>query len=148
MEKLRVFSAFAGYGTDNFALKQLGIPFECVGFSEIDKYAIKCFEQNHWTTQQTNTPGQINVITPKNYGDITQIKPEDIPDYDLFTGGFPCQSFSVAGKGLGELDPRGTLFYEIIRINEVKKPKYMLLENVKGLTCKNIKIPLIRFCPN
>jgi DNA (cytosine-5)-methyltransferase 1 len=136
MDKLRVFSAFAGYGTDNFALKQVGIPFECVGYSEIDKYASICFNQNHWTTQQTDTLGQINVITPKNYGDIRNIKPEDLPDYDLFTGGFPCQAFSVAGKGLGELDPRGTLFYEIIRINEVKKPKYMLLENVKGLTSK------------
>jgi len=122
MKKIKLFSAFAGYGTDNFALKQLKIPFECVGYSEIDKYAIQCFEQNH---------------KGKNYGDITKINPKDLPDFDLFTGGFPCQSFSVAGKRKGELDPRGTLFYDIIRICEVKKPKYMLLENVKGLTFKN-----------
>jgi DNA (cytosine-5)-methyltransferase 1 len=101
-------------------LKQLGIDFECVGFSEIDKYAIKCFEQNHGG---------------KNYGDIRNINPNELPDFDLFTGGFPCQAFSSAGKMKGETDPRGTLFYEIIRIAEVKKPKYMLLENVKGLTC-------------
>jgi len=142
MDKLRVFSAFAGYGTDNFALKQLGIPFECVGFSEIDKYAIQCFEQNHCDKDENLVEQDLNTNyykNPKNYGDITKIKPEDLPDYDLFTGGFPCQSFSGAGKGLGELDPRGTLFYEIIRINEVKKPKYMLLENVKGLTSKKHK---------
>jgi len=130
MEKLRVFSAFAGYGTDNFALKQLGIDYELKGFSEIDKYAVQCFEQNHCHVV-LDGQGRLN---PKNFGDITKIKVEDLPDYDLFTGGFPCQAFSVAGKGLGELDPRGTLFWDIIRINEIKKPKYMLLENVKGLT--------------
>jgi len=62
-----------------------------------------------------------------------------LEDFDLLTGGFPCQAFSVAGKGLGELDIRGTLFNEIIRIAAVKKPRYMMLENVKGLTFKKHK---------
>lgn len=124
-EKLKLFEMFAGYGGASFALKKAGIPFECVGYSEIDKFAIRCYEQNHDKI--------------KNYGDATKINPEDIPDFDLLTGGFPCQSFSVAGKGLGELDIRGTLFNEIIRIAEVKRPKYMLLENVKGLTTKKHK---------
>jgi len=115
---------FAGYGTDLFALKKLEIDFESVGFSEIDKYAIQCFQQNHGS---------------KNYGNCREINPNDLPDFDLLTGGFPCQSFSNAGQMKGELDPRGTLFYEIIRIAEVKKPKYMLLENVKGLTSKKFK---------
>lgn len=137
VERLRVFSAFAGYGTDNFALKRLNIPFECVGFSEIDKYASKCFEENHCIKK--TMLGEPCVITPRNYGDITKIVPTDLPDFDLFTGGFPCQSFSVAGKGLGELDPRGTLFYDIIRICEVKQPKYIFLENVKGLLSKTHK---------
>lgn len=115
---------FAGYGTATFALKSLGIEHEVVGFSEIDKYAIQCFQQNHGS---------------KNYGDCTKINPSELPDFDLLTGGFPCQAFSQAGKQLGELDPRGTLFYEIIRIAEVKQPKYMVLENVKGLTTKKFK---------
>ena len=74
----------------------------------------------------------------KNWGDITQIKPEELPDFDLFTGGFPCQPFSSAGLQLGEDDKygRGTLFYHIIRICANKKPEYILLENVKGLTQK------------
>jgi len=123
---MKEFCMFAGYGGSLFALKKAEIEHECVGFSEIDKYAIQCFEQNF--------PGV------KNYGDCRNINPNELPDFDLLTAGFPCQSFSIAGKGLGELDTRGTLFYDIIRIAEVKKPKYMLLENVKGLTNKNHKV--------
>jgi len=121
---MKVFEMFSGFGGTSFALKKAGIPFECVGYAEVDKYAIQCYEQNH---------------KGKNYGDCTKINPNDLPYFDLLTGGFPCQAFSVAGKNLGELDPRGTLFYDIIRIAEVKKPKYILLENVKGLTFKKHK---------
>lgn len=119
MEKIRLFSMFSGYGGAEFGLKKANIPYEVVGFSEVDKYAIQCYEQNH---------GDI-----KNFGDCTKINPEELPDFDLLTGGFPCQAFSVAGRGDGELDPRGTLFYDIIRVAEEKQPKYILLENVKGL---------------
>lgn len=122
-EKIKVFEAFAGYGGATYSLKRSKIPFEVVGFSEIDKFAIEFYNKNH--------PG-IN-----NHGDITKINPNNIPNFDLFTGGFPCQPFSQVGLGLGEDDTRGTLFHDIIRICKVKKPKHILLENVKGL--KTIK---------
>ncbi len=138
---LKIFEMFSGYGGASFALKKAGIPFECVGFSEIDKYAIQCYEQNHYTykgpIELRSEHGEFLGI--QNFGDCTKIDPNELPDFDLLTGGFPCQSFSAAGKGKGELDTRGTLFNEIIRIAEVKKPRYMLLENVKGLTFKNHK---------
>lgn len=138
MEKIKVFEMFAGYGGASFALKKAGIPHEVVGYSEIDKFAIQCYEQNHWNEEIEDVyEGYAYVKRPiYNYGDATKINVEELPDFDLLTGGFPCQAFSNAGKGLGELDTRGTLFNEIIRIAEVKKPKYMLLENVKGLTTK------------
>ena len=137
MKNIKLFEMFAGYGGASFALKKAGIPFECVGYSEIDKYAIDCYNQNH-SFEMRNLLDCSEQI-PKNYGDCTKIDPNNLPDFDLLTGGFPCQSFSVAGKGLGEQDTRGTLFHDIIRIAEVKKPKYMLLENVKGLTNKRHK---------
>ena len=118
--KLKLFEAFAGYGGASFALKKAGIKHTTVGFSELDKFAVKLYEKNH-----PNVP---------NFGDITTINPIDIPDFDLFTGGFPCQPFSQVGLGHGEQDTRGTLFHDIIRICAVKKPKHILLENVKGLT--------------
>lgn len=121
---VKVLSLFSGYGTDHFALKKLGILCETIGYSDIDKYANQCFQQNHGG---------------KELGDVRKVDPNTLGDFDLLTAGFPCQSFSNAGKMGGESDPRGTLFYEIIRIAEVKKPKYMLLENVKGLTCKKFK---------
>lgn len=122
MNKLKVFEAFAGYGGASFGLNKSKLNYEVVGFSELDKYASEIFELNH--------PGI------KNFGDITKISPEDLPNFDLLTGGFPCQPFSSAGLGYGELDIRGTLFYDIIRICEIKRPKHLLLENVKGLTTK------------
>ena len=91
----------------------------CIGFSEIDKYAVQIY-QKHFPEH-------------KNYGDITKINPEELPDFDLLCGGFPCQSFSIAGKRGGFNDTRGTLFFHICRIAKAKKPMFMLLENVKGL---------------
>jgi len=93
--------------------------FECVGYSEIDKYAI--------TTYQKHFPDHTN------YGDCTKINPEELPDFDFLCGGFPCQAFSIAGKRKGFEDVRGTLFFDIARIIKVKRPKVILLENVKGL---------------
>jgi DNA (cytosine-5)-methyltransferase 1 len=143
---IREFCMFAGYGGSVFALKKANIPHELVGFSEIDKYAIQCFIQNHITNNShllhmevVNGGLDIAIAVPKNWGDCRTINPNELPDFDLLTGGFPCQAFSNAGKMQGEADQRGTLFYEIIRIAEVKKPKYMLLENVKGLTSKKFK---------
>ena len=119
---IKLFDAFAGYGGAHFGLKKAKIPFEPVGFSEIDKFAIQTYQKNH--------PGT------KNFGDITAINPKDLPDFDLFTGGFPCQPFSSAGLCLGENETRGTLFHDIIRICKEKKPQYILLENVKGFLSK------------
>mgnify|MGYP001287327499 CR=1 FL=1 len=116
---LKLFEAFAGYGGASYGLKKANIKFQTIGYSEIDNFAIKFYDKNH-----------PNI---RNFGDITEINPTEIPDFDLFTGGFPCQPFSSVGLGKGEQDIRGTLFYDIIRICEIKKPKHILLENVKGL---------------
>ena len=123
---LRVFEAFAGYGSQSIALRNLGIEYEVVAISEIDKYAIKAYEAIHGSTN--------------NLGDICKIDPKDIPDHDLFTYSFPCQDLSVAGKqaGLGK-GTRSGLLYECEKIIEAKKPKYLLLENVKNLVGKKFK---------
>lgn len=117
--KIKVFEGFAGYGGATFGLQKAAIPFEVVGFSEFDKDAAELYSYNFPDV--------------KNWGDITLINEKELPDFDLFTGGFPCQPFSTVGKGLGEMDIRGTLFSDIVRICEYKKPKYILLENVRGL---------------
>ena len=117
---LRVFETFAGYGGASFGLKKAKIKHKVIGFSEFDKYADIIFSKNH-----------PNI---KNYWDITKVDTKSLPNFDLFTGGFPCQPFSTAGSGLGEMDIRGTLFYEIIRICGDKQPRDILLENVKGIT--------------
>ena len=91
----------------------------CIGFSEIDKYAIETYK-HHFPNH-------------KNYGDATKIIPEELPDFDMLCGGFPCQSFSIAGKRMGFKDTRGTLFFDIARIVKVKRPQIVFLENVKGL---------------
>ena len=123
---LRVFEAFAGYGSQSIALRNLGIEYEVVAISEIDKYAIKAYEAIHGPTN--------------NLGDICKTDPRDIPDHDLFTYSFPCQDLSVAGKqaGLGK-GTRSGLLYECEKIIEAKKPKYLLLENVKNLVGKKFK---------
>lgn len=123
---LRVFEAFAGYGSQSIALRNLGVEYEVVAISEIDKYAIKAYEAIHGPTN--------------NLGDICKINPSDIPDHDLFTYSFPCQDLSVAGKqaGLGK-GTRSGLLYECEKIIEAKKPKYLLLENVKNLVGKKFK---------
>lgn len=128
---LKVFEGFAGYGGASFGLKKVKeehqkFNYKVIGYSEIDKYASELFNLNH-----KNSNGK----TIKNYSDITKIDPNKLPDFDLFTGGFPCQPFSSAGMQKGVDDPygRGTLFEQIIRICSVKKPRYILMENVKGL---------------
>jgi len=128
--KLSVFEAFAGYGGAHYGLMKAKARFEVIGFSEIDKQAICIYEKNF--------PGI------KNYGDITKIDPNLLPDFDLFTGGFPCQPFSSAGRGLGELDTRGTLFHDILSICKIKKPDYILLENVRGFLFKKHKPTLLK----
>ena len=123
---IKVFEAFAGYGSQSIALRNLGIPHEVVAISEIDKYAIQAYEAIHGPTN--------------NLGDICKIDPKDIPQHDLFTYSFPCQDLSVAGKqaGLGK-GTRSGLLYECEKIIEHCRPKYLLLENVKNLVGKKFK---------
>lgn len=120
---IKVFSAFSGYGGFEWGLIKANIQYECVGISEIDKYAIQCYNQNF-----------PNI---KNYGDITKINEKELPDFDLFVGGFPCQSFSIAGQRKGFEDTRGTLIFDVLRICKEKQPKWIVLENVKGLVNHN-----------
>ena len=124
MDKIKVFEAFSGYGSQSIALRNLGVDYDVVAISEIDKYAIKAYEAIH---------GKVN-----NLGDISKINVEDIPKHDLFTYSFPCQDISVAGKqqGLVRGKTRSGLLYECERIIEHCKPKYLLLENVKNLVGK------------
>jgi len=90
----------------------------CVGSCEIDDYARQIYGQHF---------GELPEY------DATRIVPEKLPDFDCLTAGFPCQAFSVAGKRLGFQESRGTLFFEIARIARQKRPRLLLLENVKGL---------------
>lgn len=134
---IRVFEGFAGYGGASFGLKRLkeqmpDINYEVVGYSEIDKFASELFDANIKDAQG-------NPI--RNWNDITKIKGDDLPEFDMFTGGFPCQPFSSAGMQKGTEDPygRGAMLGHIIRIlRELKElgrlPQYLLLENVKGFT--------------
>lgn len=130
---IRVFEAFAGYGGASYGLKRSGIKYKVIGFSEIEPSADRILHHNFPDIH--------------NYGNILNIR-EDlerdknaIPDFDLFTGGFPCQPFSSAGLMLGEGDKlgRGTLIHEIISICQIKKPKYILLENVRGFLADRFK---------
>lgn len=154
MSKLRVMSLFSGIGAFEAALRNIGVDYELIGFSEIDKYAIKSYCAIH------------NVSETLNVGDISKAKKDNIPYFDLLTSGFPCPAFSVAGgrdgmeykcsncshehlityedykKGVKcpkceavskAKDERGTLFFETALLAEEKKPKFVILENVKGL---------------
>ena len=111
---------FAGIGGFRSGLERVG-GFECVGYCEIDKYAKQAYEALYDTSKEVY------------YDDARKIIPEELPDFDLICGGFPCQSFSIAGKRRGFDDVRGTMFFEIARIAAVKRPRYLLLENVPGL---------------
>lgn len=117
---IKFFDMFAGIGGFRSGLEAIG-GFECIGYCEIDKYAKQAYEAMY------DTGGELY------FDDARKIVPEQLPEFDLITGGFPCQSFSIAGARKGFDDTRGTLFFEIARIVAVKKPKYIFLQNVPGL---------------
>lgn len=117
-QQITVGSMFAGIGGICLGFKQAGGTL--VWANEIDKDACKTYRHNF---------GDSYLIE----GDIKDIKPEDIPNLDVLTAGFPCQAFSVAGYRKGFDDERGNLFFEITRILKAKKPKAIFLENVKNL---------------
>lgn len=127
---MRVLSLFSGIGAFEKALKNIKQPFELVGFSEIDKYAVKSYCAIH------------NVSETMNFGDITKIDEKALPkNIDLITYGFPCQDISLAGKQKGLFNDDGTqtrsgLFFEALRIIEETQPKVAIAENVKNLVGK------------
>lgn len=110
----------AGIGAGRLGLEKAGMT--CVGYSEINRSAIKSYNLLH------NTVGEVN------FGNLTKIVPENLPDFDLAIAGFPCQTFSVIGRQEGFKDPRGQIIFYLIDILKAKKVKYFVFENVKGLT--------------
>ena len=123
MPKFTFIDLFAGIGGFHYGMQRNG--FECVYASEWDVHARECYTTNFTKTD----PGMF----PHHFaGDITQIDETTIPDHDVLCAGFPCQAFSLAGFRKGFEDTRGTLFFDVARIVKHKKPKIVLLENVKN----------------
>jgi len=108
----------AGIGGGRLAFENLGL--QCLGFSEIDKNAEKTYRLFHGEKE-------------KNYGDLTKINTDELQDFDVMVGGFPCQTFSVIGQRKGIKDKRGEIIFYLINIMKKNKIKFFLLENVKGL---------------
>lgn len=137
-QKVRIFEAFAGYGSQSLALERLceNFPefgYEVVGISEIDKYAVQAYNAIH---------GEI-----KNWGDVTAIDWHLVPDFDMLTWSSPCQDISNAGKGKGMTEGSGTrssLLWEVKKPIEVKRPKYILFENVKNFIGENNRADALR----
>lgn len=184
---IKVFEAFAGYGSQRMALKNLKIPHEIVGISEIDGDAILSYSAIHddlavkvgsfddiLPEKKIEYLESINVpldyktfenkarklkgkklreqyaanILSKNYGDIRKIEPSALPDFDFFTYSFPCQDISVAGhqKGLDNgSETRSALLWECTKIIKCKRPKYLMMENVKNLVGINHKENFLNF---
>ncbi len=126
---LKLLSLFSGIGAFEKALENLQIPFKLVGFSEIDKFAIKSYCAIH------------NIDEKLNLGDIRNIKEKELPDFNLMTWGFPCQDISIAGrmKGIQKGTTRSGLYYEGYRIIKEKLPEVSIIENVKNLTSKRFR---------
>lgn len=117
---LKYFSTFTGIGGLDIGLEEIGA--ECVGFSEIKNSSIEVYKKHY--------PAHTN------FGDITELKYEEIPDFDVLTGGFPCQSFSIAGLRKGLADGKGKKGAMVLYLHNLliaKQPKYFMLENVKGI---------------
>jgi len=176
---LKVFEAFAGYGSQRLALKNANIPHEIVGISEIDGDVLLSYAAIHENLleerkkellisdeQMLNFLEKINVPLDyktfknkaknlkgqklkdmylanklsKNFGDIRTINPDKLPDFDFFTYSFPCQDISIAGYQNGldaDSGTRSSLLWECCKIIEKKRPKYLMMENVKNLIGKN-----------
>jgi len=117
MKKIKVLSVCSGVGGLDKPFHK-NSSFEIIGFSEIDKHA--------------NSVLKYHFPEVKNYGDITQIRTEELPDFDILVGGTPCQSFSIAGKRAGFEGSSG-LFSHYVRILRDKKPRYFIHENVPGM---------------
>lgn len=116
MEKLRFVDLFCGIGSFHYSFKKLN--WECVMSCDIDNAARETYKENYG-------------VLP--LGDITEIDPKTIPEYDILCAGFPCQPFSQCGQHKGFDDTRGTLFFHIMRFVEHHNPNIIILENVQGL---------------
>ncbi len=116
--ELTTAEMYSGIGGMRFGLRKAG--WKTVWANDINKYACQIYRKNF---------GEQELVE----GDIQTIDASAVPNHDLLTAGFPCPSFSLAGKRKGFEDSRGTLFFEITRIAEAKRPRLLLLENVKGL---------------
>lgn len=123
--QLKFIDLFAGIGGFHIAFENAGA--ECVFVSEWDKFARQTYEHNF----KKRNP---KIFKTNNFaGDITKVDPKTIPDFDILTGGFPCQPFSQAGFKKGFNETRGTLFFDIVNILDKKRPKAFFLENVRHL---------------
>lgn len=130
MDILKVFTAFSGYDSQCMALDRLGIEYELVGWSEVDRYAIIAHDAVYPQWKD------------RNFGDISKIDWIEVPDFDLFTYSFPCTNLSFAGKQEGFDEGSGTassLLWECRKAIVEKKPKYLLMENVKALVSAKFK---------
>ncbi len=121
MQLIRYFDMFAGIGGFRAGLTRAG-GFQCVGHCEIDKYADRSYRAMYDIQKEECF-----------YPDARTINPAEMPEFQLLCGGFPCQSYSIAGHKLGFNDERGTLFFEISRLARYRRPAYLLLENVPNL---------------
>lgn len=187
---IKVFEAFAGYGSQRMALRNIGVEFEVVGISEIEGDVLQSYAaihsdflelrkeiEKHVPASKEEMIGYLEHINVplnyktfenragklklpklqdmylankliKNYGDIQLINPNDLPDFDLFTYSFPCQDISVAGYQHGlnaDSGTRSSLLWECCKIIEVKKPRYLMMENVKNLVGNNHKGNFLKF---
>lgn len=114
----------SGIGGGRLGLESCGL--KCLGFSEIDKQAIKTYKNFFDTSYELEL------------GDLTKINPQSLPDFDLLISGFPCQSFSIVGKREGlENKEKGQIIFYLAEILKIKKPSFFILENVKGLLNHN-----------
>lgn len=119
MEKLKFMDFCAGIGGGRLGLINNGL--DCVAHSEIDEIPNKTYRMFFGDEE-------------KNYGDLMIINSEELPDFDILIGGFPCQTFSILGKREGFYDNRGLIIYGLLKIIKEKNVPYFILENVKGLT--------------
>ena len=120
---LKVGTDFSGIGSPEIALKNLGVDYKSMFACDYDKYAKQSYLANH--------------NTENFYNDITTRDHNKTPYVDLYVAGFPCQAFSMAGKRKGFDDTRGTLFFDLLQYLKAQRPKYFILENVKGLLSHN-----------
>ena len=120
---IKFLSTFTGVGGLEWGLEKMKT--KCVGFSEIKDSSIRIYNSHY--------PGRVN------FGDIIKMDYKVLPDFDLMTGGFPCQAFSLAGAREGFKNRKGQLIFYIYDLLVAKKPEYIVLENVKGLLIHNKK---------